>query len=246
METFLAFAGCIGVVIAFTVVVLIIIWLNITNIKSSDKYDLERQAKLNDLRKRGITAPATVITSRVGGKNGHIMQVKFEVEVQPEGQPAFRTTFEDWLNAGGNFQANRDRPEDVGKKIWITYNPSNPTEMMFEYYDYARKYILGRPIFEKIEKRNAQLRKTGEEAVAVILGTEDLELTDDVEKEHLQKTIMRLKIEVTPKTSEPYQAEVQGMFFNSGLHKYQVGKKVIVKFNSQDKMQVALVRSAEE
>lgn len=246
METFLAFTGCIGVFIAFSVVILLIIWLNRTNAKSSDKYDLERQAKLNGLRKRGITAPAIVIASKVGGKNGHIMQVKFEIEVQPEGQPAFRTTFEDWLNAGGNFQANRDRPEDVGKKIWVTYNPSNPNEIMFEYYDYARKYILGRPIFEEIEKRDAQIRKTGEEAVAVILETEDLELTDDVEKEQLQKTILRLKLEVNPKTGEPYQAEVQGMFVNSGLHKYQVGKKVIVKFNPQDKMQVALVRSAED
>jgi len=245
MEIFFAFAGCVGILIALTVIALAVIWLNRSNAKSSDKYDLERQAKLNDLRKRGITAPAVIIASRVGGKKGHTMQVKFEIEVQPEGQSAFRTTFEDWLNAGGNFQANRDKPEDVGKKIWVTYNPSDLNEMMFEYYDYDRKYILGRPRFNEIEKRDAQLRVTGEEAIAIVLETEDLDLTDDVEKEQLQKTTMRLRLEVIPKAGEPYWAEAQGMFMNSGLHKYTAGKKVHVRINPQDKMQVALVGSAE-
>jgi hypothetical protein len=245
MEILLSFAGCIALLVALAFVILVSIWLTRSNMRTSDAFDQARQARLNELRKRGITAPAVVVTSRVGGKDGHTMQVKFEIDVQPEGLPAFSAAFQDWLNAGGNFTPNRDRPEDVGKKIWVTYDPANPSEMMFEYYDYARKYILGRPKFNEVEKRDAQLRKTGEEAVAVILETEDLELTDDVEKEQLQKTTMRLKLEVTPKSGESYQAEAQGMFVNSGLHKYVVGKKVIVKFNPLDKNQVALVGAFE-
>lgn len=246
MELFLSAIGCFVLLAAFAIGVAIIVWLVRSNMQHSDKFDQARQTKLNQLRSRGITAPAVVITSRVGGKDGHTMQVKFEIEVQPEGQPAFCTAFEDWLNAGGDFQANHDRPEDVGKKIWVTYNPSNPSEMMFEHYDYAHKYIIGRPKFNEIEKQNARVRKTGKEAAAIILEVEDLELTDDVEKNQLQKTIMRLKLEVMPDGGRSYHAETQAMFMNSGLHKYTVGKKVIVKFNPQEITQVALVGATEE
>lgn len=246
MEMLLSFAGCVALLIVFAILIAIIVWLARSNMQASNKFDQTRQAKLDELRKRGITAPAVVITSRVGGKDGHTMQVKFEIEVQPEGQPAFRAAFEDWLNAGSNFQANRDRPEDVGKKIWVTYNPDDLSEMMFEHYDYAHKYLLGRPKFNEIANRDEKLRKTGEEAIALILEIEDLDLTDDIEREQLQKTILRLKLEISPKIGEPYQAETQAMFVNSGLHKYTVGKKVVVKFNPKDKMQVALIGAFEQ
>jgi hypothetical protein len=45
---------------------------------------------------------------------------------------------------------------------------------------------------------------------------------------------------------ESYKAETQALFANSSLGKYTAGKKVYVKFNPQDKTQVALIGSAEE
>ena len=129
--------------------------------------------------------------------------------------------------------------QEVGKKIWVTYNPNDVTEMLFEHHDKDRKYYLGYPAFAKLEKQNIVIRQTGEEAIATILEVEDLELVHSYHKE--MKSVLRLKLEVFPKAGEPFQAEVQNTFMNAGLHKYTVGKKVTVKFNPQDKTQVALV-----
>ena len=199
--------------------------------------------KLKDLRKRGITAPATIVSAKNGivnsGSGNRLMQMTLEVEVQPEGRSKFVATFKDWLPVGRHFVSWGDRPEEVGKKIWVTYNPEDVTEMLFEYHDKDRKYYLGYPAFAKLEKQNIVIRKTGEEAIATILEVEDLELVHSYHKE--MKSVLRLKLEVFPKAGEPFQAEVQNTFMNAGLHKYTVGKKVTVKFNPQDKTQVALV-----
>lgn len=83
------------------------------------------------------------------------------------------------------------------------------------------------------------------EAVAVILEAEDLQITNVVERDHLHQTIMWLKLEITPPAGEPFLAETQSLFSNSSLPKYQAGKMVKVKFNPQDRTQVALIGSAE-
>jgi hypothetical protein len=215
------------------------------------KFKQQRQEQITALRKRGLTAPAVIRFARngvaQGPDNDQRLQVTFDVEVQPEGGSAFQTSFTDWLEISQYeaFRAGAERPKDVGRKIWVTYDPNDVTQMMFEYYDEARKYKVGRPIFEQMERRNKQIRETGTEAAAVILKAEDLELANLVEKDHLQQTIMRLKLEVSPSAGEAYQAETQALIANASLPKYAAGKKVYVKFNPQDKTQIALMRSAE-
>ncbi len=243
MESLLSLLGCFAAPLIMLLALLLGGWIIYSNLTGAKKYQQGRQAKLNDLRKRGITAPATVISAKngiVNSSSGHrVMRMTLEVEVQPEGRSKFVTTFKDWLPVGRHFVSWGDRPEEVGKKIWITYNPNDVTEMLFEHYDKDHKYYLGYPAFAELEKQNIVIRKTGEEAIATILEVEDLELVHSNHKE--MKSVLRLKLEVTPKAGEPFQAEAQNTFMNAGLHKYTVGKKVTVKFNPQDKTQVALV-----
>jgi hypothetical protein len=249
MELLLSFAGCLSIPITAVLVILLAIWVVRLNQQSSKDYNRARQERANALRKKGLTAPAVIISAKngivQGSKNNQRMLRTFEVEVQPEGRPFFQTTFKDYVAAGSTYTTWGDRPEDIGKIIWITYNPDDIKEIMFEYYDKDRKYILGRPHFDKLEKRNKIIRETGEEALATILEVEDLELTNIVEREYLFQTIMRLKLEVTQNNGSHYQAETQASFSNASMHKYAVGKKVYVKFNALDKTQVALLRSAE-
>ncbi len=228
-----------------TLLLLLGVWILYSKSTGSKKYQQERSSKLKELRKSGITAPAVILSAKNGivdsRRGDRLMHMTLEVEIQPQGGSTLKTTFKDWLPVGRHFVTWGDRPEEVGKKILVTYNPNDLNEIFFEYHDKERKYKLGYPAFAKLEKRNAEIEKTGEEAIATILETEDLELVHSYEKE--VKTVMRVKLAVTPKAGEPFNAETQASFANSALHKYAVGKKVIVKFNPQDRTQVAIVRS---
>jgi hypothetical protein len=228
-----------------TLLLLLGVWILYSNTTGSKKYQKERPSKLKELRKSGVTAPAFILSAKNGivdtRRGDRLMHMTLDVEIQPEGGATLKTTFKDWLPVGRHFVTWGDRPEEVGKKIWVTYNPNDLNEIFFEYHDKERKYKLGYPAFAKLEKRNAEIEITGEEAIATILETEDLELVHSYEKE--VKTVMRVKLAVTPKVGESFNAETQASFANSALHKYAVGKKVIVKFNPQDQTQVAIVRS---
>ena len=243
MESLLGLLGCFATPVILLLALLVGGWIIYSQMTGAKKYQSQRQTKLSDLRKRGITAPATILSAKNGIVKTHgsdrLMHMTLEVEVQPDGRSKFQTTFKDWLPVGRMFVSWGDRPEEVGNKIWVTYNLNDVTEMLFEYHDKDRKYYLGYPAFAKLEKQNIVIRKTGEEAIATILEVEDLELVHSYHKE--MKSVLRLKLEVTPKAGEPFQAEAQNTFMNSGLHKYTVGKTVTVKFNPQDKTQVALV-----
>ncbi len=246
MELLLSFAGCFALPIVIVGIVLLAIWIVRLNKADKNKRVQKRFEQLSALRKKGITAPAVVLSAKNGLSSGpdsrsQETSITFQLEVQPEGRAAFQTTLQDWVPGRGY----RYRADDIGRKIWVTYDLNDTSQMMFEYYDEDRKHILGRPLFEKLEKRNVGIRKTGEEALADILEIEDLQVTNIIERDHLQQTILRLKLEITPANGSPYQAETQALFANTSLYKYAVGKQVYVKFNPQDKTQVAIVRSAE-
>lgn len=247
MESLLGLAGCFALPAGIVIAVLLAIWIIRLNKADTKKRYQKRFEQLSALRKKGVTAPAVVLSAKNGLSSGpdsgsQETMITFELEVQPEGRSAFQTTFKDWVPGRGY----RYRADDAGRRIWVTYDLNDKSQMMFEYYDEDRKHILGRADFDKLQKKYDVIRKTGEEALAVILETEDLELTNIIEREYLNQTIMRLKLEVTPKDGQIFPAETQALITNTSLHKYAVAKKVYVKLDPQDKTQVSLDRSAEQ
>lgn len=217
----------------------------------SIKKQLQSNSNRKDIMLSGVTEPAIVISARNdyftgGGKNraSNGVTVTFEVEVQPAHQPAFRAKFSESLPIRAGDKMG-ERPGEAGTKVWVTYDPNDKSRIVLDHYDSNHEFATKRKEFEKIDKRNAWVRQNGVEAVATILEMEDLKLTDKLERDFMENTSLRLKLEVTPADSAPYQTDFMGMFSNSGLHKYQVGKKVVIKFNPQDKTQVALIRSME-
>ncbi|MBK8825089.1 MAG: hypothetical protein IPN58_21530 [Anaerolineales bacterium] len=246
MDLLLSLAGCFALPVVGVGIVLLAIWIFRLNKADKNKRARKRFEQLSALRKKGVTAPAIVLSAKNGFSSGpdsgsQETSITFQLEVQPEGRAAFQATFQDWVPGRGY----RYRADDAGRKIWVTYDLNDTSQMMFEYYDEDRKHLLGRADFDKLQKRYDVIRKTGEEGLAVILETEDLEITNVIERDHLKQTIMRMKLEVTVKDGQIFPVETQALFANASLHKYAVGKKVYVKIDPQDRTQVALDRSAE-
>jgi hypothetical protein len=247
MESLLGLVGCFALPVGIVIAGLLAIWIIRKNTADRKIRYQKRFEQLSALRKKGVTAPAAVLSAKNGVRSGsdsgsQETLITFQLEVQPEGRTAFQSTFRDWVPGRGY----RHRTDDVGRKIWVTYDPKDTSQMMFEHYDEDRKHALGRGDFDKMQKKYDVIRQTGEEAIAVILETEDLELTNIIERDHLQQTIMRLKLEVTLKDGQTFHAQSQALIANASLHKYGTGKKVYVKIDPQDKTQAALDRSAEE
>lgn len=257
LSSVLIFVG-VTILLIFVAVILILVF-------SSNRENARKKKQRNELRaalrKDGVLAPAIIISSkRIGetrtgraGKSGgssvsHII-ITYQVDVQPEGQPAFHAIFTDYIDKNFflNYSLGGGGLEDVGRKLWVCYNPNDPSQMVFQYYDYDRRTILGRAEYDKLETRNKILRETGEQAMAVIRVAEDLDLRTRFEKDFNIPvgTYMRLELEVTAKDGSAFQAETQAVIGNSATHKFVVGKKVYIKFNPQDRTQVALDRSAE-
>jgi hypothetical protein len=240
---------CVGCIPALAVT-----WWVISSIIDGRIRD-KRQARKVALRKRGVTTPAVIVSARRNmftlrppGTASNERKLIFEVDVQREGHPPFRTTFQDWVREFNFTYINMQRMDIVGSKVWVTYDPNNPSDMFFEYFDKDREKVLAanewnerRAAFERLNKENQALFKTGVEAPAVILEAEDLDLAHQFDK----AKVMRLKLEVMPKLGSPYQAETQAMIAEASLEKYSPGKKVIIKYDPRDSTRVTLFRSAE-
>ncbi len=212
----------------------------------------KREAQNNALRKRGVTSPAVVVSARKNMSRSPFgrkeIRIDYEVDVQPQGQPSFRQSFQNWTTKTSFTAINNQLVDEVGRRIWVTYDPNDKKQMIFEYYDSEREKILAqkewnsrRASFEKQEKQNQALRNDGEEAVATILEAEDLGLAYQWEN----AVSMRLKFEVTPKSGSSFHAETQGLIGTASLEKYSVGKKVYVKFDPREPARVAMLRSFE-
>jgi hypothetical protein len=243
MENLLGLLGCFAAPVILFLALLAVGWIIYSQKTSAKKHQSERRIQLNDLRKRGITAPATVLSAKNGivkeAGAERLMHMTLEVDVQPEGRSKFQATFKDWISVARPFVTWGDRPEEVGQKIWVTYNLNDINEIMFDHYDKNHRHHLYHPAFVQLNNRNDEIRRTGIGAVATILEIEDMDIVHSYERE--MRAVMRVKLEVTPKDGEPYQAETQNSFMKAGLHKYTVGTKLNVKYNPQDKSQVALV-----
>lgn len=236
---FLGFFGfCIGILTIPLVPV--VIYFVIRN-------NLNAHKERRNLTLHGISAPAVILSAwnnyaSGGGKYSRstTAHVTFEVEIYPAGQAPFKAKFKDTLSIKeGEWFIMGPRNEEVGKKIWVAYDPNNLKRMVIDHFDSDHEFMLKRRAFEKRDHELQNTRKTGEDANAEILEIEDMKLSNIIENGF--QSVMRLKLRVEPRSGTPYETETVGMFSNTGLHKYTVGKKMTVKIDRADKYKVALV-----
>lgn len=248
MEGLLGLLGCLALPLGIFITILFaafIFWLNRQNRSMMRQ---QRENRRDEIGDNAVMAPAVVLSARNGIVNRSRMWMTFEVEVQPEGRQPFHATFQDWvLLQKKYFVSWGERKEEVGQRIWVTYDANDPTKMIFEHYDVDHRILMGQKAFEKIYERNQIIRETGEEAIALILEAEDLNLHLKLEKDFNQAKghYMRYKVEVSPKGGGPYHAEFLALIKPSSLPKFEVGKKCYVKFDPQDRTQICISRAME-
>jgi hypothetical protein len=227
------------------VIVGLAVWI-VTSIIGRRK-QAAQQTNHDDLRKRGVTAPAVIVSARKGMERTlyekHELRIDYVVDVQPEGRPPFRQSFQYWSERRGFTAIAGELVGEAGRKIWVTYDPNNPSQMIFEHYDEEHQKIIEqqeletrRLEFNKLAQVNDEIRKVGEGADAVITRVDDLNLEYPLKGSRG----MRLYFDVTPASGAVFQSETYALIASTALEKYSVGKKLYVKFDPNKPDRVAL------
>jgi hypothetical protein len=207
----------------------------------------KRNAENEALRKRGVTAPAVVAFARThmsrspyGRKE---IRIDYEVDVQPEGRTPFRQAFKHWSERRGYTAVAGQLVGEAGRKIWVTYDPNDPSQMIFEYYDEERGKIIEqqelddrRREFNKRAEGNDDLKRRGEAAEAVITGMDDLNLPYPLKKSRA----MHFRLDVTPQSGPGFRAEADALISDAAIEKYSVGKRIYVRFDPLDPKKAVL------
>jgi hypothetical protein len=161
-------------------------------------------------------------------------RIDYEVDVLPEGRAPFKQSFQHWTERRGYTAIMGQLVGEAGKKIWVTYDPNNPSQMIFEHYDQEHGQIVSeqelnarRAEFNRLTEGNEALKKTGEQAEAIITGVDDLNLPYPLKKGRA----MHLYLDVIPRSGAAFRAEADVLIADTALEKYTVGRMFYVRFD---------------
>lgn len=195
----------------------------------------------------GVVAPGVIVAARRvkswdGNKNrsndSHI--IDYEVDVTPEDGNLFRTSFRDELYSRSHTLVGNEMISEHGRRIWVMYDPRNTSRAFLDhhYQDQHEDAIDNerRGKFNKLTESNEELKKTGEQAEAIITRVDDLNLPYPSKKGRA----MHLYFDITPKTGLVFQSEGDLLIADSATDKYSVGRKVFVRFDPLDPKKAVL------
>ena len=131
-----------------------------------------------------------------------------------------------------------------GATVTVRYDPSDITKVAIESLGGGSSGNSGniaavQAAMQQQDQYYEQLRKTGEEAKAKILTVTDMNIRVEG-----GGSMLRFTFEVTPKIGESFKAENQSAIADASREKYSVGKMVYVRYDPNNKAQVALDRAA--
>lgn len=188
--------------------------------------------------KTGVSAPAVIIgVSDTGTTMNDSPQVRLTLQVTPSGRPPFQAVATTFV---GRLQIGMIVP---GASVTVKYDPNDISKVAIE--------SLGGPAMNPAniaavqsamlaqDQYYAQLRATGEEALAKILTAEDMNIRVEG-----GGSMFKLTFDVTPRVGDPFKAETQVAIADASREKYSVGKMVYVRYDPANKAQVALDRAA--
>lgn len=190
----------------------------------------------------GVIVAARRVKSWGGNKNrsndSHI--IDYEVDVTPEDGNLFRTSFRDELYSRSHTLVGNEMISEHGRRIWVMYDPRNTSRAFLDhhYQDQHEDAMDNerRGKFNKLTAGNEEIKKTGEQAEAVITRVDDLNLFYPVKKGRA----MHLCFDVAPKTGPVFQAEGDFLILDSAIGKYTIGRKVFVRFDPLDPKKAVL------
>lgn len=211
----------------------------------SKKFNDQIKEERADLKKHqdsirnngGVMAPGMIVSARQvrswsGGKNrsnnSHILD--YEVNVSPVDGIPFRTSFRDELYRSGYTIINKEMISEHGRKIWVIYDPKDMSRAFLDHYDEQHEEVMlnyRRGEFNKLTEGNEELKKTGQQAEAIITRVDDLNLPYPLKGSRA----MHMWFDVTPKTGFVFQAEANALITETSLEKYSIGKMVYIRFD---------------
>jgi hypothetical protein len=190
------------------------------------------------LIKSGVPASAVIIGIQdTGVTMNESPQVRLTLQVTPADRPPFQAVATTFV---GRLQVGMITP---GASVMVRYDPNDISKVAIE--------SLGAPAansgniaaiqsaLQAQDQYFEQLRKTGVEASAKILTVTDMNMrVGDT------SAMYRLTFQVTPSSGEPFKAETQCAIVDTSREKYSAGKMVYVRYDPNNKAQVALDRAA--
>ncbi|MCE9645997.1 MAG: DUF3592 domain-containing protein [Chloroflexi bacterium] len=190
------------------------------------------------LVKTGVPASAVIIGIQdTGVTMNDSPQVRLTLQVTPADRPPFQAMATTFV---GRLQIGMITP---GASVTVRYDPNDISKVAIE--------SLGAPsansgniaaiqaAMQQQDQYYEQLRKTGEEARAKILTVSDMNI-----RVGDSGSMFRLTFDVTPQIGSPFKAETQAAIADTSREKYSVGRMVYVRYDPNNKAQVALDRAA--
>lgn len=191
------------------------------------------------LVKSGVSAPAVIIgVQDTGVTMNESPQVRLTLQVTPADRPPFQALATTFV---GRLQIGMITP---GASVMVRFDPNDITKVAIESLGGGSPANSGnvaaiQAAMQQQDQYYEQLRKTGEEAKAKILTVTDMNIRVDG-----GGSMLRFTFEVTPKIGEPFKAETQSAIADASREKYSAGKMVYVRYDPNNKAQVALDRAA--
>lgn len=199
------------------------------------------------LRARGVLAPALVVSARTTERrsnvDGTFIRIDYTVDVHPNGRPPFRAEFEHWSDRRGFTAIMGELVGEAGKHIWVTFDPSNPADMIFEYEEAERVALAReadldarRTVFNAAGQPLQSLRTEGVPATATIVQVDDL----DLPYPRRQSTAVILHVDVVEPGLPPYRTTIPALIGVAALTKYAAGRHVHVRVDPRDRRRAVL------
>jgi len=179
----------------------------------------------------GVSAPATILSVEdTGVTMNYSPQARLTLQVTPADRAPFQAVATTFI---GRMQIGMIIP---GATVMVRYDPNDISKVAIESIG-APSSIQSAMLAQ--DQYYEQLRKTGEEAEAIILSVQDTGMRVEG-----GGSLRRFKFEVTSRFDGTFEAETQAAIADASRDKYSVGKKVYVRYDRANKAQVALDRAA--
>jgi hypothetical protein len=212
------------------------------------KFFLKPMSETNDVLKYGEDAEAIILSIQ---ENGSSLALGAEVP-----KPGIRFTLEVYPKNRSSYQAQLDTFVSViermsyqpGARVKIKIDRNDPRKVVFSEglammgrKPSSMQDLLPSDVQAKLESLIVEQRDLfahGEEASAVILDMKEVARVAEGGLPFIQ-----LKVRVSPVQREAFEASVSCLIQLTSLNKFQIGKKIIVKFDSLNTNRVAVVHS---
>jgi len=199
----------------------------------------------NKLMESGKDGEATIVSM---AENGSSMQIggslpkpgiRFTLDVRPMDDVPYRATTDMFVSM---FELQKYQPGNVVK---VKIDPNNKMKLIIAEGTGAMENYstnAGNPAMmaelKGLVAQQQRLTRDGEQANATITQVNDTNI-----KINGENPLLELTLEVHPTGGEAFNATTKAPVMASAVHKFAVGKEIIVKFDPKDHSQVVVVHS---